>query len=444
MKNVLLLILVLLLPAACQPDAATAVQAPTALPFPTVTPGRVWIGELPTPDGVPLDGGVSNPATAVAQANRPTPTPDFVTCPPGSDISLPVAPSLTGRGINADIVAFLSSGGSVERLQTAMQAWGLLGDNGDGLPGEVRGDIDLTGEGTPEIIINYLAPDDGGTLLILGCVGGRYNVRYTSTPGSASLPQIVLIGDMNRSGRPDVLFTAQRCREEDGFCYFQTQLIEWDPVFGQFVALLQTPLLSASLPVVQDIENPRDEVLEIIVRLDNPGSAETGPLRTGLNIYDWNGVNYVLSIVELAPPQYRIQVLHEADRAFARREMDSAAPAYALALDDPNLRFWFDDEPAILASYALYRLLLTYAYTEDDRLLATFTRITDTFPDRSTAPVYVEMSAAFWDGLQVTNNLNSACLEALEVARQRPEAVNLLNRYGSRSPVYTLESLCPF
>jgi hypothetical protein len=54
------------------------------------------------------------------------------------------------------------------------------------------------------------------------------------------------------------------------------------------------------------------------------------------------------------------------------------------------------------------------------------------------------MSIAFWDALQVTNNLHSACLEVQDIIRARPEALSLLNRYGSRSPTYTADELCPF
>jgi hypothetical protein len=54
------------------------------------------------------------------------------------------------------------------------------------------------------------------------------------------------------------------------------------------------------------------------------------------------------------------------------------------------------------------------------------------------------MATTYWNALQVTNNLHSACLEVQAIIRERPEALNLLNRYGSRSPTYSAEMLCPF
>jgi len=153
----------------------------------------------------------------------------------------------------------------------------------------------------------------------------------------------------------------------------------------------------------------------------------------------------VLSIIQLDPPRFLIQVLQQADKAFEQLNTDEAISLYELSVRSNNsLRFWYDDEPTILNSYGLYRLLLAYAYVEDERRLDTYQTIVQTFPDPATAPVYVSMSAAFWDALQVTNNLHSACVDVQNIIQARPEALALLNRYGSRSPTYTAQDLCPF
>jgi hypothetical protein len=67
-----------------------------------------------------------------------------------------------------------------------------------------------------------------------------------------------------------------------------------------------------------------------------------------------------------------------------------------------------------------------------------------TYPDVTAAPVYIEMAVTFWNAYQVTNNLNAACLNVQTVIAARQEALGLLNRYGSRSPTYTADDLCPF
>jgi hypothetical protein len=401
-----------------------------------MTPGRTVHGVLPPVAGLPLDGGsLSNPATAVAIANQPTVTPDYRACPPVGGPTLGDTPT-NGRDMALEITRFLSEGGSVPALENLLRNdWDALGESG-----AVRNDIDLTGESVPEVIVAYDAPGDGGTLLILGCADREYVSRYQAIT-SGDVPQLVQIGDMNFDTRPEVIFTSQVCAEEDD-CSYQTQVITWTPDRGRFISLLDGAINNPSIPTLSDIDN--DRVMEIVVRLDEPGNEATGPLRTGVNIYDWDGSVYTLSIIQLDPPSFLIQVLQQADRAFAQLDTEQAIPLYEVALNDQSLRFWYNDEPTILNSYTLYRLLLAYSYIEDERRLETFQAILQAYPDAATAPVYVAMSSEFWNGLQVTNNLHSACLAVQDIIQARPEAVELLNRYGSRSPTYMAQELCPF
>src|SRR6266496_3060206 len=81
----------------CQPSTSEQNLPPTAIPFPTVTPGLLIKGVLPDVVGVPLNGvGLSNPATAVALANQPTATPDYKTCPGSGNATTPEPPT-SGR-----------------------------------------------------------------------------------------------------------------------------------------------------------------------------------------------------------------------------------------------------------------------------------------------------------------------------------------------------------
>ena len=431
-------ILILLLLAACQQQSPVA-SAPTVVPFPTMTPGRMIQGALsPLNAASENDAGLANPATAVALANQPTATPDYSTCPATDEATLPdTRPA--GSEIARAITDFLSSGGSASALEEQMRdQWSLLGETG-----RVRQDVDLTGEGSAEILVAYGALGESGTLLILGCAGGRYQTRYQAISPGFDPPQILWAGDVNFDRQADLLFATSRCLEDDPEdCEYQTQLITWDGASGRFVSLLSGSIDSRVLPTLNDIDD--DQVSEIVIRMNNPGTASTGPLRTGVNIYDWNGAFYTLSITQLDPPRFRIQIVHQADRAFARRDFAEAIALYELSLNDGSLRYWFNDGPGTLQSYTLYRLLLAYAFTEGDLLLSTYQNLFDIYGASSVPPVYATMGFAFWDAFQVTNNLQSACLEVREIIGQRPEALTLLNRYGSESPVYSPLDLCPF
>lgn len=430
-----LALLTLILLAACQPDPVTVQQAPTVIPFPTMTPGRTLRGELPTVVALSLDGSnLANPATAVALANQPTATPNYAVCPPAASPVIAALPA-TGREITDEIARFLSAGGSPAALETALRdEWGLLDDTG-----MIRSDMDLTGEGTPDIILTYRVPGEGGSLLVLGCAAGRFITLYqVDTP---TTPQIIHSGELNANGTPEILFSSEECGGEDE-CQFRTQLVTWQPADGRFTSLLNGAILSQNLPEIGDFDE--DRVVEIIIRMTSTGTPSTGPLRTGVTIYDWNGTNYARSITQLDPPRFMIQVVRQADSDLARGNTQAAIATYELALRDDSLGNWFNDDQTVLRSYVLYRLLTAYAFTEHEDLLPAFQSIQQNYPDPLNAPIYAQMSNTFWNALQVTGNLRSACTEVQNLVNTQPSAINLLTRYGGSGPMYTAESLCPF
>ncbi|GAB4521322.1 MAG: hypothetical protein OHK0046_32560 [Anaerolineae bacterium] len=431
-------ILCLLLLAACQSNSAAPPRI-TIIPFPTVTPGVEVRGVLSTPDRAILEG-LANPATVAALAAQPSPTPDLRACPTENpDLQLTAALPRTGEQMRTVLVDFLSEGGTVAALEdTLRNAWDVLGESG-----EVRDDLDLTGEGAPEIVLSYSAPE-GGTLVILGCEAGRFMSRYESLSDALDAPVALLFGDMNRDQRPDVLFTSTAC-DENADCQLRTQLVTWRADRGRFVSLLNASILSENAPEVTDIDN--DQVNEIIIRQANRGTEATGPLRTGVNIYDWNGEVYVLSIVQPDPVRYRVQLIHEADRYFAEQNMTQAQLLYQEALTDAELRDWLDEEEPILRSYIYYRLMLLTAFLDDggELLPEVYNSILEAFPDPTTAPIYVDLSRVFLEAYQSNSgDLSAACSAMQNVIAAQPAAVDLLNRYGSRSPTYTPRDLCPF
>jgi hypothetical protein len=435
------ILLMLMLCAACRaaPQAVSAI--PTPPPFPTMTPGYAIVAALPPP---PTES-IANPATAIALANPPTATPNYRACPaPDSSVRLPAGTPSSARLIENAIAAFLNAGGTLVNLERGLrETWAVLGDTG-----VVRGDIDMTGEGIPEVIVALLTPDAGGMLMIFGCVDSRYQPLYRGAPDETLTfnvpPQILRADDLNRSGLRKVVFTARRCASSDeASCLYYTQMAAWDRQRGRISNLLAETVVSASPPTLSDIDN--DGVLELIVRMDNPGNAQTGPLRTGYTAYDWNGLVYTASITQLDPPRFRIQVIHSADAAFKAGNLSEAVALYDLSLNSPSLEPWRGgDENRILQSYALYRLMLAFAYTNDARLVPTVQAVFTTYPDMASAPIYARLAADFWSRYQLSGDLSLACAGVREIVNAQPEALGLLNRYGSRSPTYTASDLCPF
>jgi len=437
-------IIILIIVGACTP---TDVPRETVPIFPTITVGAEVGGRLPSIGARPSDfsnSALSNPATVVALSNVATPTPDFSECPTSSnDVTLEPLPS-SRAGISLEIERFLSQGGTSDELERQMLAnWDIFSDLG-----YYRDNVDLTGEGEPEIVVGFTTPEGVGTLAIFGCFQGRYIERYLITSDDDTPPELIWLGDMNNAEPAEVVFIRRQCVTAET-CELETQIIGWNPTQARVVNLLDESLLTLDKPRVSDTD--LDEVAELIVDLENRGTSATGPLRTGVNIYDWNGSSYTLSIIQLDPPRYHIQVIHEADRLFLTQNYTDSVTLFTQSLSSETLRYWFNDGASVMGSYALYRSVLANAVLDNvDELTAlveTLNAQYEVTDDVSLAdlPVYVEMAYAFINTLIDSNNdLHLACLVSLEIADEREEALTLLNRYGSRSPTYTRLDLCPF
>jgi hypothetical protein len=424
-------------------SACAPLEAPPRLeitPFPTVTPGHVLVGEL-LPVGAVVLPAEGAPATPVNIAAQTTPAPDFGACPPRADVPLEASAPQTLDVVIEESTRYLANGGDPGTLlETLREAWRVIPP-----AAPARGDIDYSGEGVAELLLPLAAADGQAALVVLGCRAGSAAVLYEARSDTATPPQILAFADVNRDRRNDLLFSAPTCppeRESDAACDYRTQLLTWSAQRSRFVELLPADVLSAQPPTVSDFDN--DEVSEVIVQLTRTGTAQTGPLRTGTHIYDWNGTQYVLSIVELDAPRFKIQALHEGDRALLRGDSASAKSIYQTAFDDPDLRFWFDDEPDILQSYTLYRLLQTQVLTLDPAQLTTIGEIQRLYPDLNTAPVYAVLAQAFYETFTSQSNVGSACAAVGAIIAGRPDALAQLNRYGDRNPTYTETDLCPF
>lgn len=435
-----ILIAIVIFAAACAPRTG-APPTPAGVAFPTMTAGRVIIAPLPTPLPGALNPGIANPATAVALANQPTSTPDYTACPPADPaLTLADAPPQTAADLERAVTEFLSLGGAPARLDEHLRTvWGdALGE-----AGFARGDLDLTGEGRADVIVGYRTPDLGSAMLIFVCSAERFVPRYQAIH-QGGVAQIVSNADMTYNGRSDLFYVNRECANPDDeeSCRYVSNLITWSPDRGRFVSLLDREVVTDSIPGIEDFD--QDRVLEIIIRLENPGNAQTGPLRTGFTVFDWNGVVYTPSITQLDPPRFRVQVIHQADAAFRQGNLLEAESLFRLAVNDTRLQNWQNTDETNLRAYALYRLLLIYADWDDNRLQEVVSTLATAYPELPAAPVYATLADAFWNAYQSTANLNSACLAVLDIIAARPEAVTLLNRYGSTSPVYEAQDLCPF
>ena len=124
--------------------------------------------------------------------------------------------------------------------------------------------------------------------------------------------------------------------------------------------------------------------------------------------------------------------------------MEQAGQLLRESITNTDLRVWFQDSGDILTAYALYRLLLVYTFAENGDALSVYQETRNRFSNLETSPIYAFLTETYWQTYQTSNNLHVACLAVQEVIAQRPDTLDLLNRYGSRSPTYQAQALCPF
>ena len=444
--------------------------------FATATPGgliSVWLvtppGGAAMPTSPPLQltapGAIVAPvgtatavaallSTATAQAEAPAHQPTYQSseCPAPGNPPPPARPQVFSQYPQA-IARYLSAGGPTTLLEAALRSWGAITESG----GMVKVDTDVTGDGVVEVIITLYDPTSAdrlseaapglrpGQLLIFGCDSGGYRLLYASPPDpTTSLPEFLRVGDMNSNARAEVVFYTRRCTQPDA-CIDEAQILSWEATLGSFQPLNQGRISAANAQfTIADVDD--DGVLELVVASGGESGPNTGPTRPFTQIWDWDGQGYLLALTQTAPATYLIHAVHDADAALAAGNYPAARAAYNQALSNASLLPWgLPNERAYLNAYALYRLVLTYALQNNmGQAQAAFDRLAAEYPPGLPGESYAAIAAAFLNEYAGSRSIARACAQARNMAVTRPDALSVLNSYGTANRQYTLNDLCPY
>jgi hypothetical protein len=445
-----------------------AKPTPTPPAFVTATPGgriSVWLvtptGYAPgpgSPTATPYGEVVAPAATATAlSATVQAATAIAATTPkaplyqPGSECPVmgvpppPVRPTIFSQ-YPETIGRYLSAGGSPALLESSLREWGAINEGA-----VVQADTDLTGDGTPDIIVALYDPDlfqpgkpSPGQLLVYGCAQGGYKLLFSTVYGpNTMIPELRRVGDMNGDLRAELAFTQKTC--DAGKCSQVMQIYEWSGALGMFQPLNDVPINATDAKVlIADLDG--DGILEVAISFNPPLDLTAGPPRKTTSIWDWNGVNYVLAVVQVEAPVYRIHMLYDADYLFGQEEWRSAIKDYDRVRDDATLQPWsVPNEPVILRAYATYKKMLAQiANGQRSSANTTFDGLKTENPPGSPGEGYVTVAQAFMDNYNKTRNRAKACAAVLSAVAARPDTLTPLNSYGANNRTYTPADLCPF
>ncbi len=443
---------------------------PTSVPFSTATPGgrlSVWLvtptGQFssdsapgtPAPGSIPGGNPVGPAATATAAiatiqaatqiAAAPPPAPNYQPseCPAPGSPAPPARPDNFNEA-SAIIGRYLSAGGSSTVLEATLRNWGAITDTG----GVVQADTDLTGDGVLEVIVTLYNPAtynpdallNAGQLLVYGCDGGGYRLLYgTQFNSGVALPVLGRVGDMNADVRNELVFYTETCSA--AMCTKDAKILTWNAIVGAFQELNNGQIVAINGRVgIVDVDG--DGVLELSAQINPPGNASAGPPRSVVDIWDWNGEEYVLALRESEGPRYRIHAIYDADDVFRNGSLREAISAYAEARDDGDLLAWsVAGEREILRAYAAFRIMIAYARLGNARAEDWFNVLQGENPPGSSGHGLAQMGAAFMDNFRATGDARAACAASLGAGAG---VLGALNSYGTSNRSYQLGDLCPF
>ncbi len=440
------ILVVLFLLTACG-GAPPVSEQPLPAASPTVTPGGMILMILPTPTPVtPTPPPASAPEAAPGYVLTLAAASQAAICPPPGNPRPPAAPAAYNLYTTA-INQFLSAGGSVPALSALLAEWGAV----DETVGLVSDAYDLTGDGVYEVLVILADPFNAeiaprpGQLLVFGCQQEDYRLLYGSEYGPGfGIPTLLYVGDMNANSNPELVYVQQRC--QSGSCVQAAQVLSWSAPNDGFIALNVDTVGSADGRFsIADLDD--DRVQEIMIQGGGIStSISAGPPRSSTTIWDWNGLNYVRALTRLDPPLYRIHVIHDADRALESGDGEEAIRLYREVLENPRLGTWqVPNEQSMLRGYAQFKLIVAYAYLEDDlAALDAHSALMAEHTPGLPSNVYALVGDAFWSAYQATHNLHTACVAAATAASQNPQAVLFLNSYGPANRAYQVPDICTF
>ncbi len=404
---------------------------------------------LPTQPGASPQPWTPRPPVHPPTASSLPPTTSSPLCEPVPQKS-PEAASWTFSALRqGEVLGLLNAGMSPESLNAQLQQQGLGGYPKAVYTGEINGD------GYPDALLALVNPTSGtrppaGTLLVaLGSPQGYCLAQSLETEDPA-LPGLVVHGveDLNADGRLEAVVGWTGCGEVT--CTERLQVLAWR---DHALTNRLSDGLEAVDPWVEILPIPEGTGYRVAVHTEGaPGG--TGPARSYTLFYDYDEATdtWVHAGTQWAPPQTRIHLLHDADRAAQQGDELQALLLYGQVIASQEVR---DEalpdagEPArlhaILAAYARFRMLVLHAHAGHQAIAqATYAELHQAVDSDPALLPYFEMATAFWEAYQ-KSGWEAACQAAREYAQTHADAVLTPlgpQVYGTNNRAYTPENIC--
>ena len=394
-------------------------------------------GQAPTPSPeeryLPTPSPASTPLTAV-----PGPCP----VPPGS----PTLPALAELPTTAfGLISYLNAGGPLNDLVAALEAGAWLPPREQSLA-----QADLTGDGLDDLALAVLDPTaeritPPGSLYLLICSGEGYLLAYASpADAQAGGPLLRAVQDLTGDGLPELVVSRGLCGAHT--CSEHVEVLRWQGdtftnVLDGTTEDLPTPSLALDGPTAAG-------AYDVSITATGIASVGAGPFRPVTRTWSWDPSRQVFAIRTevLLPSNYRIHVLHDADRALEKGEYAQAHELYRRVILDETLDDWVTgaDGRANLGGFAMYRSMLAYLLAHDfgDGRVA-YGILQNSYPDEAVGTAYARLARAFWETYEPVEDVAAGCAAAEAFASTHPAEILDPLGYGYANRIYTAGDMCP-
>ncbi|MEA1979336.1 MAG: hypothetical protein U9N80_15720, partial [Chloroflexota bacterium] len=330
----------------CQGGTLTPIATPTNRVTPTASNTPTITPTLPTakPSMTPTSTSTPGPTPTInfAPLSRATSAAP-AQCPVEGD---PVLPELATAGSIGEqeleqIRIFLSEGGSIEEVRSALAAKGLE---------EILQQQDLTKDGVAEVIFTY------PVLEVLGCSDESYQTLLRAYPEDPRVPVLRLtIADLNGNALPELVVETEFWGMND--YTLNVRVFEWDgdQFVNRMAKEINHPLFEQgrlywesgrALMYNGDFKLGDVDIngtIELVLRGGYAGGLAamvSMPQLTEQHIWMWNGSEYTLVDIRYDEPVYKYQAASIGDLYSLIGNYDDAIATYQQAIFDSDLKVW--------------------------------------------------------------------------------------------------------